>query len=103
MHGSSADRGNGKGKGRFWKRTDKNEQVKELGRDQRFTETPCTEMWQHTTYLQLVFPETYLLLEVQRKSANSSRHQGKNKAKSIKTIQVKPHLAEVQQEPVIPH
>lgn len=63
----------GKEKEGFWKRTDRNAEVKELGRDHRFTETPCTEIWQHTTYMLWMFPETYLLHEAQRKSAYGSR------------------------------
>lgn len=63
----------GKEKEGFWKRTDWNAQVKELGRDQRVTETTCTEMRQHTTYTLSMLPETYSLLELQRKSAYGSR------------------------------
>lgn len=85
----------GKEKEGFWKRTDWNAQVKELGRDQRVTETPCTEMRQDTTYTLSMLPETYSLPEVQRKSVYGSRGTKEKHSESIKTIQIKPHRAAV--------
>lgn len=80
MYGSSADKGNREGKGRFLEENWQECTGQGVGqRPEIHRDTPCliqtlyTEMQQHTTYMVSMFSETSWLPEVQRKSAYGSR------------------------------
>lgn len=87
----------GKEKEGFWKRTDRNAQGKELGRDQRFIETLHVS-YRHSTLRCSSTQHTWYwcsqrLLDFLKCKENlpmAQEEPRKNTAKSVKTIQIKP-------------